>query len=351
MNADLDPQPAHQLAEAQDQEELYQLAVSVQALSVAQAAETLGWDTARACRALHLLVNARLLQPSSGTSDIFLPVAPKAAALRRLAPLHQQIERMERRSEQIRDELAGFHRVHERAVRSADASDGCRPVTGVNAIRDWLMASAMRCRHEILLAQPGDGWRADSTLLEMTEPLASLLGRGVKVRTIHQHTARYDTATRRGVARAVDGGGEARMSSGPLSPMVVFDRETALIPGDDGQSAVAVSQPGIVHFMTEVFEQTWMAAMPFDGQIRAAQAGELLTGMRRTIIVLLAEGQTDAMIARRIGVSVRTCRNHIAKIYQELGAQSRFQLGVLVTRSGLLGPAEDAAPCSTPVRA
>ncbi|MFI6048903.1 LuxR C-terminal-related transcriptional regulator [Streptomyces violascens] len=235
-------------------------------------------------------------------------------------------------------------------TRNADADADCRPVMGVNAIRDWLVRSALRCRREILLAQPGDGRRAESALLDMTEPLASLLDRGVKVRTIHQHTARHDTAIRTGVARAVGGGGEARTSSGPLSPMVVFDRETALVPGDDGQSAVAVSQPGIVHFMTEVFERMWMAAMPFDGQARAAQAGEPLSGMRRTIIVLLAEGRTDAMIARRIGVSVRTCRNHIARIYQELGAQSRFQLGVLVTRSGLLGPAEDAASCSPPVK-
>ncbi|MGW1864614.1 LuxR C-terminal-related transcriptional regulator [Streptomyces mauvecolor] len=233
----------------------------------------------------------------------------------------------------------------------AYASEGCRPVKGVNAIRDWLTTAAMRCRHELLLAQPGDGRQADSPLLEMTEPLASLLERGVKVRTIHQHTAHHDTVIRTGVARAVDGGAKARMSSGPLSPLVVFDRETALIPRADGQRALAVSQPGIVHFMSEVFERMWVTAMPFDGRTRAARAGEPLSGIRRTIIVLLAEGQTDAVIARRIGVSVRTCRNHIAKLYQELGAQSRFQLGVLVTRSGLLGPAEDAASCSTPARA
>ncbi|MFE9118740.1 hypothetical protein [Streptomyces sp. NPDC007172] len=49
------------------------------------------------------------------------------------------------------------------------------------------------------------------------------------------------------------------------------------------------------------------------------------------------------MIARRIGVSVRTCRSHIARIYQEFGARSRFQLGVLVAGRGLLCPAQDAA--------
>ncbi len=145
------------------------------------------------------------------------------------------------------------------------------------------------------------------------------------------------------MARAADGGAEVRTTSGPLSPMVIVDRETALIPGADGHGALVVTQPGIVHFMTEVFEHTWVTAAPLDARSRAHHADALLSGVRRTIVLLLAEGQTDAMIARRIGVSVRTCRSHIARIYQEFGARSRFQLGVLVAGRGLLCPAQDAA--------
>ena len=41
-------------------------------------------------------------------------------------------------------------------------------------------------------------------------------------------------------------------------------------------------------------------------------------------------------IALRIALSVQTCRAHVAKIYEGLGAHSRCQLGVLIAQSGLL---------------
>ncbi|MFF8729062.1 hypothetical protein ACF073_21570 [Streptomyces sp. NPDC015171] len=42
------------------------------------------------------------------------------------------------------------------------------------------------------------------------------------------------------------------------------------------------------------------------------------------------------MIARRLGVSLRTCRKHIADLFQELGADSRFQAGYLTAARALL---------------
>ncbi|MCZ0982437.1 hypothetical protein O1L60_35735 [Streptomyces diastatochromogenes] len=53
---------------------------------------------------------------------------------------------------------------------------------------------------------------------------------------------------------------------------------------------------------------------------------------------LLAEGAKDEVIARRMGMSLRTCRRHIADLLEELGAESRFQGGVLAERAGLTCP-------------
>ncbi len=50
---------------------------------------------------------------------------------------------------------------------------------------------------------------------------------------------------------------------------------------------------------------------------------------------MLAEGAKDEVIARRLGVSLRTCRRHIAEILETLQADSRFQAGVLAERAGL----------------
>ncbi len=50
---------------------------------------------------------------------------------------------------------------------------------------------------------------------------------------------------------------------------------------------------------------------------------------------LLVEGHVDEAIARRLGMKVRTCCGHIAKLPAALGSGSRAQLGYLVARSGI----------------
>jgi DNA-binding NarL/FixJ family response regulator len=48
------------------------------------------------------------------------------------------------------------------------------------------------------------------------------------------------------------------------------------------------------------------------------------------------EGHVDEAIARRLGMNVRTCRAHIAKLATALGSGSRAQLGYLIAQSGIL---------------
>ena len=50
---------------------------------------------------------------------------------------------------------------------------------------------------------------------------------------------------------------------------------------------------------------------------------------RQAILGLLADGEKDEAIARRLSISVRTCRRHIAEYMAQVGATSRFQAGVI----------------------
>ncbi|GAA5057132.1 hypothetical protein GCM10023336_30640 [Streptomyces similanensis] len=50
----------------------------------------------------------------------------------------------------------------------------------------------------------------------------------------------------------------------------------------------------------------------------------------------IARAMTDAVIADRLGMNVRTAREHIAKLAAALGSASRAQLGYLIARSGIL---------------
>lgn len=98
---------------------------------------------------------------------------------------------------------------------------------------------------------------------------------------------------------------------------------------------MVVREPSTVAYLCNIFDQTWDLASPF-----SAAAGQGLEEVAReiheTIIRLLAAGLKDEAIARRLGMSLRTARRHIADIMQELGAGSRFQAGVAAAARGLL---------------
>ncbi|MER7110105.1 helix-turn-helix transcriptional regulator [Streptomyces sp. NPDC000229] len=338
MQAGLTARYPDLLRDTDDLEELYRLAIRCQVLCVSQAAEELGWDDARVTRAVRLLVDGELLRPLAADRTVLVPVAPHAAASRRLAPLHTQIARMERQSEEIRAELAHFQDVHERTMREAGIAEPFRTVTGADAIAAEIAAAAEQCDSEILVARPGGGRDTTDAVQRAWEPPESAFGRDVRTRILFQHATRFDAPTRKHVERICRTGGEVRTLGDSFEQMVVFDRELALIPADSNRdAAVVIRLPAVIDFLMGVFERAWVKGRPFGSQNRAVDVSELVSGVRMSIIQLLAEGETDEAIARRVGLSVRTCRTHVAKIYQELGARSRCQLGVLIAQSGLLG--------------
>jgi DNA-binding NarL/FixJ family response regulator len=53
-----------------------------------------------------------------------------------------------------------------------------------------------------------------------------------------------------------------------------------------------------------------------------------------SLIGFLAAGETDAAIARRLGITRRTLQRRLRPVLERLGAQSRFQAGVLAERAG-----------------
>ena len=61
-----------------------------------------------------------------------------------------------------------------------------------------------------------------------------------------------------------------------------------------------------------------------------------VTEVKASILTLLANGLKDDVIAKRMGLSVRACRGHVADLMHTFGARSRFQAGVIAARLGLL---------------
>jgi DNA-binding CsgD family transcriptional regulator len=120
--------------------------------------------------------------------------------------------------------------------------------------------------------------------------------------------------------------------------MFVFDREVAFIPKrthpDQVPGALVVREPVLISFLCALFDQFWVSALPFTTDGPGYQ--NVSDDLRRSILELLAQGLKDEVVARRLGMSVRTCRRHIATLMQELGAESRFEAGVKAAQLGLL---------------
>ena len=73
---------------------------------------------------------------------------------------------------------------------------------------------------------------------------------------------------------------------------------------------------------------------------RPPAASDLLTPREREILALLAEGQSDGEIARRLFISPKTASVHVANIKAKLGATTRVQLALLARdRLAACGPA------------
>ena len=99
---------------------------------------------------------------------------------------------------------------------------------------------------------------------------------------------------------------------------------------------IAVDSSILVRYLVQVYEVLWAQATPLTEQVPGPGPGVQVTAVQQSIARLLSEGHVDDVVARKLGISVRTCRSHIARLTQALGATSRTHLGVLLVRSGIV---------------
>jgi DNA-binding CsgD family transcriptional regulator len=327
-----------------DLQNVYRLAIKNLAISRADAERALELGQGRADRVIQLLLAKHLLTEVPDRPGFYTAASPNVAVARHVSPLFAHISRIADEAERFRHEMTRYHEIQSGELRNLRLLEGIRPIGGLAAINSEISAAADKCWHEALTIQPGGGHNRKT--LDNAWPAAKrMLERGVRMRTIYHHSARHSAATRNRVAQLSDYGGLVRTANHLFEWLLVFDDAVAFIPGrDDGQSAVAVFDPSMIEFLTALFDHVWLSATVFDAKTAATETQQVVSENRRAIIRLLAQGETDDAIARRLGISVRTCRAHIAHLYKQFGAQSRYQLGFIIARSGMRDGDEPAEP-------
>ncbi|MER6119136.1 hypothetical protein [Streptomyces sp. NPDC001743] len=229
----------------------------------------------------------------------------------------------------------------------ADPPPPAADAAGITAFHALVSEASTRCRGELLLVLPSGARPCQSFPAARTITL-DLLDRGVRARLIYQHAIRGDLVTRALVRELTQHGAEVRTSAELIDPLIAFDRETLILPPSPGSSgevgmnsAVTVRDPAMVAFARAAFENLWNTACPLIPD--AKDTPPTINALKQSIVRLMAMGHKDEMVARRLGISVRTCRRHIAEIMDEQGAISRFQAGVVLARAGLV---DDPFPAS-----
>jgi DNA-binding NarL/FixJ family response regulator len=281
----------------------------------------------------------RLLEPTA-EGDQVRAASPRAATAaligdREVRLLEQEAELLRQRRElaELQREITAFGPAYHQSRGSQADTEVMRTLEDEHAVRAQVAMATSECHSEVMTCQPAAGH--DAVLSDTLPRDLALLGRGVRVRTLYQHTARFDRATLAYAAAMVKAGSEVRAAQELPPLMVIVDQTTAFLPrGSGGGGALMVSEPSVVRAFCSVFELVWRTAKPF--RRTAPPAGDAIDETDSAILRMLAEGLTDRAIGVRLGLSERTCRDHVRKLYEKIGARSRFQAGVIAAEKGLL---------------
>ncbi|MFF6996469.1 LuxR C-terminal-related transcriptional regulator [Streptomyces sp. NPDC008313] len=309
----------------------YQHAVRVGRFQRDEVSASLHLTSEEAARVEQVLRMLCLLHPIPGGSDL-LPVSPDAAAVELVGSTERQIRDLQQGVTEVRARMLSLMPRYFESRRARSQAEAFDVILDADTAQSMIDEMSDRCKSEVLTVQPG-GAQPAHLLTAARQVALGILDRNVRMRTIYQHAARTDLVTKAFVRDLITAGAQIRTSSEVVDHFVVYDREVAFLLGRDS-GATIVREPTVVAFMCTVFEHLWGGSnCCYPGEVEADRA---LEDVKSSIVRLMSEGYKDEMVARRLGISVRTCRRHIAELMEELQATSRFQAGVHATRGGLL---------------
>ncbi|MFF0388253.1 LuxR C-terminal-related transcriptional regulator [Kitasatospora sp. NPDC004615] len=272
---------------------------------------------------------------------------PARAGMEALAPAVRDLVRHHRELQEMHSTLAALLPVYESSTLGRVAGKQVERLTDLASVRRTITELAARSTTEVLASQPG-GARSEEVLSESLHRTESLLNRGVRMRTLYQHTAQYDQNTVEYVRKVTALGAEVRTVSDAFVRVIVFDRATALIElRDEPLGAALVQDPSVIDFAVASFERAWVAADEFPAVQQRQRVRETSNNIKSSIVRMLVQGYEEKLIAKRLGMSVRTCQRHISEIMRRIGARNRLHAGYLL-RDELAGlsfpPPDDDLP-------
>ncbi|MFF7970712.1 LuxR C-terminal-related transcriptional regulator [Streptomyces sp. NPDC007905] len=284
------------------------------------------------------LTDLGLLHPAVDDLGRLEPVAPAALLGHLLRGSRTRVAEERRREDRLVALFEPLTRLETRHGRPADTPT-LRILSGTERINGAIGDAMADATEEVLCIQSHAGLtgpRGEAAGEAAFARDQAVLDRGARMRALYQHTLRHLPSVY-GNFEQLRGDIAVRGLDELPDRLIVIDRTVAFVPaGDDGRLALEVRHPALLRFFVTAFDRLWRLATPMYPQAVERPSLNGVTPRQRAIAALLVEGHTDAAIAERLGMNVRTARVHIARLAATLGSESRAQLGYLIARSGIL---------------
>jgi DNA-binding CsgD family transcriptional regulator len=303
---------------------------------VAAVAAQLALPETSVADAVEHLVSTGLLRRDRAGARLVAGDSPHTIGAQLTAPAEFAVLHIRQQVAGVQQAMNRLMAAYLRAQAEGDDRSYVEHVHGVAAVRAKLHDLLRDAEREVLAMQPGGTPRPGAVEESVPRDLEALR-RGVSIRSLFQHTSR-STLLMQSYARSLSSaGGAVRTVAEIPSRMIAVDRKRVLIPlPGRGGDASLVGDAAVVGHLIQEFELLWSTALPMDGTKEDEPAADLdrLDVVVRSVLRLLALGLKDETIARRLGMSVRTCRRHVADLMDRLGAASRFEAGVIAAQRG-----------------
>jgi DNA-binding CsgD family transcriptional regulator len=275
---------------------------------------------------------AQVREPAAGLPTRLMPVPMDVVLQHTLAGLARQA-------------LADYERLlggYQRMCALASSAEA-EPDTSVGQLARLITDSDEVSRlTSTLLGSVQREWLTLSTHAP-TEPMdgagitatPSPAGRGARCRAIYDGDLLAETAARDKLEAIAETRTEVRILPHIRMSLGLADEGIALLPLTSSETAgvLLVQSSVIVGALWEYFELLWERAIPFGG---SGSNGQGLPEIQIKILRLLVQGLSDEAIAQRVNLSLTTVRRHIKALRENLGSETRFQLGVIAVQHGLV---------------
>lgn len=262
-----------------------------------------------------------------------LVVEPPVEALRvMVAGQSVYAERVHRRLDQITDAigLLAAEESRQLAVQEQASESLEGEIATGGDIHGLVRRLVLHGSGDLMWLRP-DQWRSPREARMASLLREALHDSGRRSRAIYPVRALHDDPEALATRTAL--GEEVRILPELPTRLLIVGGSHAVLPEPLGYADAPLSvvrQRGLVEALTAWFELLW------DRAVVPPSPEEPRVDLRRFLLEQLAAGAHDELIARKLGISLRTVRRRVADLMTELGADSRFQAGVEAVRRGWL---------------